>query len=519
MVYRKTWMLFLSVVVWLQKCVTLKTHTPPHIVFIVADDLGWNDVSWHNSDLLTPNLERLARNGIILDSSYALPSCTPSRNSYMTGMYPFHTRPDPIEPPEPYYIPLKFPLLPERLKQLGYSTHMVGKWHLGFCNEKYTPTRRGFDSFFGFYIGSQCHYYHDKAGYVQNEDSINLSLKSPHHVLVQSLLAARRRYYVTGKDFRFNDTIWRETEGTYSTIAFANRAVDIIKRHDPEVPLFLYLPFQAPHTPVTVPYQYSQLYKNIASPVRRVYSGMVSAIDEAVGNITRALYEKGFMDNLLLVFTSDNGGQPEMGGNNWPLRGAKSSVWEGGTRVPTFVYSESLLQRRRYVSNELLHSVDWFPTFLEAAGGRPERGIDGKSQWSMLTKGQPSGRNEFVYQISSDGKGALRMGDHKLLVGKPGHHNGWYAPPSKTKISKWHYKGGKFDSVAYTNDEYQLYNIREDPAERTNIAKDYPEITRKMLRRFQYHNSTKVPAFKNMRAGDGHSDPGNYGGFWSPGWC
>ncbi|XP_012942173.1 arylsulfatase B [Aplysia californica] len=497
----------------------LAVRKPPHIVFIVADDLGWNDVGWHNPEILSPNLNRLARKGVTLESAYAQPACTPSRNAFMTGKYPYHTPlQDVIDPSEPAFLSDELPILPERLKALGYSTHIVGKWHLGFCNKKYTPTHRGFDSFFGFYMGSQCHYQHTKPDRILRELSSSVSLfSSIGGTLLRNFVRLHSVGHETGRDFRFNDSIWRETEGKYSTHAFADRAIEIIQRHDPDTPLFLYLPFQAPHSPITVPPQYSRLYNHIKSPIRRVYSGMVTALDEAVGNITSALYEKGLMDNLLLVFTSDNGGHPYMGGNNIPLRGGKNTIWEGGTRVPTFVYSDTLLRKRRYTNNEILHAVDWFPTFLEIAGGRREFNIDGVSQWQMISRGRFSSRHEFVYNIEPSGKGAVRIGNYKLIVGKPGRHNDWYPVPGMKPIKRKRFKGGRFDNVTLASDPYLLFNIKDDPSESRDLSRDKPEVLEALLARYRVLNATKVEPHRPGRVAG--ADPNLYDGFWSPGWC
>lgn len=491
---------------------------PPHIIFIVSDDLGWNDVGWHNPEVLTPNLNWLANRGLIMESTYALPTCTPSRNSYLTGMFPFHTPLQiSINPAQPMYIPLKYTLLSERLKQLGYSTHLVGKWHLGFCNEKYTPTHRGFDSFYGIYIGSNNHYWHEKGEKLETHVSGSKSVSGMGKTVMKSSLKMSYTSRTTGKDFRFNDTAWEGADGIYSTHAYTTRAIDIINRQDPDVPLFLFVSFQAPHTPITAPLKYTQHFSNIHFPTRRIYLGMVNAIDEAVGNITQALIKKGLNKNMLLVFTSDNGGHPEMGGNNWPLRGGKSSLWEGGTRVPTFVYSETLLERQSMITHQMMHAADWLPTFVEVAGGKRVHGIDGMSQWPMISQGRRSPRQEFVYHIKPSGDGAIRVGDYKLIVGRPGMHNDWYRPPGAEPVKPSSLKGGKHDQTQIPKSVILLYNLKDDPAERNNLADQQPEVLRVMLQHYQRHNATKVTPFPKTRYS--RADPVHYNGFWSPGWC
>ncbi|KAK3801542.1 hypothetical protein RRG08_047208 [Elysia crispata] len=267
----------------------------------------------------------------------------------------------------------------------------------------------------------------------------------------------------------------------------------------------------------SVPSIYEQLYSHIKSRERRIYSGMVTAIDEAVGQIVDALEGNGLADNLLLVFTSDNGGSPYMGGNNLPLRGSKNTLWEGGTRVPTFVYSPSLLQTTGHVSNDLFHAVDWFPTFLEAAGAPSVQGIDGVSQWKFLTEGKSSPRNEFVYNIWSSGKGAIRVGDYKLIVGRPGLYNDWYPIPGLEPFKRKRFKGGRHDSVQLERSSHLLFNIKEDPSETRNVAADFPQVVRELMDRFTALNLTKVTQRRPDR--DARADPSLYGGFWTPGWC
>ncbi|KAL3842664.1 hypothetical protein ACJMK2_020654 [Sinanodonta woodiana] len=522
---------------------TVTSLQRPHIIFIVADDLGWNDVGWINPDIYTPNLDQLAGKGVILNSSYVQPTCTPSRAAFMTGYYPFHTglQHGAIVSDQPKYVPANFTFLPQELNKLGYATALVGKWHLGFCNEIYTPTFRGFDSFFGSYGGGGDHYTHKREN---------------------------------GYDFRWNNTVYKEAEGKYSTNLFAKYAIDVIKAHDPEKqPLFMYLAFKAAHTPLQVPKKYLRRYKHKTNQDRQIYSAMVTAMDEAIGNIVTALEEKGYMDNLLLVFTSDNGAASYMSGSNWPLRGAKTTLWEGGTRVPGFVFSRTLLTKSQYVNNELVHAVDWFPTLLAAAGGKQPQGIDGINQWKVLRSGQKSTRKEFIYNIDEvKGNAAIRMGDYKLIRGGSGIYNNWYRPRMKkdcdpndhgtiikTEDGAFEYRKSAilsglseylirlaqktglksaWDLVTSWNEKVtcartkeeerieerklrqpntQLYNIKEDPLEQHNIAKSNYRIVQKLKRRLEWYKKTLIKANKPPRNPKGR--PEHYNGIWSPGWC
>ncbi|XP_046368922.2 arylsulfatase B-like [Haliotis rufescens] len=461
----------------------------PHIVFIVADDLGWNDVGFRNPQMITPNLDRLAKAGVILNSSYVQPLCSPSRNCFMSGYFPYHTglQDGVIDDDAAKYMPANLITIPQKLKQLGYAAHMVGKWHLGFCNWKYTPTERGFDSYLGFYTGSEDYFTHlRKMKEVKGE---------------------------VGLDFHLNKTAYRDANGTYSANVFANRAVEIITNHDKSKPLYLYLPFQSVHTPHQVPAKYENMYKNIENIKRRIYCGMVSALDEAVGNITKALEGKGLMDNLLLVFTTDNGGPTFLAANNLPLRGAKNTLWEGGTKGTGFIYSKTLLKKTGYLNTGMMHAVDWYPTFVELAGGEnTDPNMDGVSQYDMLINGGPTKRNEFVYNIYDEREAAaVRYGDLKLMQGSPGDHNGW-APLPHVGIDE-----DVYEADNQTFPPFMLYNITADPTEHFDLSATYPELVDMMKKRLENWKKSRVPAQSN--AGVPAANPEYYGGVWSPGWC
>ncbi|XP_046566659.1 arylsulfatase B-like [Haliotis rubra] len=457
----------------------------PHIVFIVADDLGWNDVGFRNPQMITPNLDRLAKAGVILNSSYVQPLCSPSRSCFMSGYFPYHTglQDGVVRINAAKFLPANLTTIPQKLKQLGYDAHMVGKWHLGFCNWKYTPTERGFDSYLGFYSGDEEYFTH-----MTNDGKGAL-------------------------DFRFNKTAYKDANGTYSANVFGNRAVEIIENHDDSKPLYLYLPFQDVHGPLEVPPKYENMYKNIENRKRRIYCGMVSALDEAVGNITKALEEKGLMDNLLLVFTTDNGGPTFVAANNLPLRGAKNTLWEGGTKGTGFIYSKSLLKKTGYLNTGMMHAVDWYPTLVELAGGEnTDPNMDGVSQYDMLINGGPSKRNEFVYNIYDEREAAaIRYGDLKLMQGSPGDHNGW-APLPHLGIDE-----DVYEADNQTFPPFMLYNITADPTEHFDLSSKYPDLLDMMKKRLENWKKSRVPAQNDSPVPA--SNPKYFGGVWSPGWC
>ncbi|XP_067685548.1 arylsulfatase B-like [Haliotis asinina] len=458
--------------------------SPRHIVFIVADDLGWNDVGFHNPDMITPNIDKLAGKGVILDQSYVQPVGSPTRSAFMSGYYPFKTglQHEDIAIHNPVCLPLNITILPQKLKELGYATHMIGKWHLGFCNWNCTPTYRGFDSFFGFYNDKADYYTHVAASYL---------------------------------DYRNNTSPVKTDNGTYSTYRFANEAINIIERHDKTRPLFLYLPFQAVHSPMQVPQKYEAMYSNVKIEGRRKYCGMVSALDDAVGNITNALTSNGLMNDTLILFTAVNGGWVTENGNNYPLRGGKVTVYEGGTRAAAFMHGSGL-QKPGTVYDGMIHAVDWLPTLTAAAGGTPVTDRDGINLWPSLSTSSPSPRNEFVYNYDShpsplEGHAAIRVGDYKLIDGYPGFYNDWYKPDHVTSNIN-------INDIRYWTTKYQLFNLKDDPNERHDISTSQPDMVKKFATRLAWYEKQAVsPNFPELP--DPKSNPQLYDNVWSPGWC
>ena len=325
--------------------------------------------------------------------------------------------------------------MPQLLRDKGgYDTHAIGKWHQGESKWEQTPTFRGYNSFHGFYSGGQDYYTHmADGGYDMHWDG-----------------SAR-----CGKNCSIVD--WG-ANGTYSTHLFADSAIRVIEAHDHTKPLFMYLAFQAVHSPDEVPQSYIEPYMNtISDPKRRTFAGMLSCLDEAVGNVTAALKANGFVDNTLVVFVADNGGPifctdgpcgDATGTTNYPLRGGKHSLWEGGTRLTSLV-SGPMLHANGINETGLMHHADWLPTLLEAAGvsytPAPGFELHGASQWPMLTTGAPSSRNETITNIDplqpavgagppGQGNAAIITADGwKLCLGLTGPPNLW-SPANTSKV-------------------------------------------------------------------------------------
>lgn len=484
----------------------------PHVVLIVADDLGWNDVSFHGSpQILTPNLDDLALNGVILFNYYVLPICTPTRSALLTGKYAIHTgmQHNTIGASEPYGVPLNFTFLPQKLQQLGYRTHAVGKWHLGFFKEDYIPVRRGFESFYGYYAGKGDYFTH---------------------------MTDHENFW--GFDFHQNGSVFKPVFGQYSTEIFTEKAGEIIKNHNPDEPLFMYVAHQAVHSAneddlLEAPQKYIDRFPNISFMKRRKFAGMVAALDDSVGNITRYLKEAGLYNDTIIIFTTDNGG-PAHGfdgnyANNFPLRGIKHTLWEGGVRGTSFVHSP-LLNKTSRISDRLLHVCDWFPTILKLAGGNlSDVDTDGFDVWDTVSNDEPSPRREILLNIDPvDNYGALRSGDYKVITGQvyDGHWSGWYPPEGEDQEIKSinQLPGASVVSCppipvnASSNCQPAkspcLFHIKNDPCEFYNLADTYPDILSQLMERLQFYNSTMVPPGK--KKSDPNANPKLHGGNWVP---
>ncbi|RYD49439.1 MAG: arylsulfatase, partial [Verrucomicrobiaceae bacterium] len=265
----------------------------PNVIYLLADDLGGNDVGWRNPAIKTPNLDRLANSGAKLNQYYVQPVCSPTRAGLMTGRYPFRYgfQTGVVRPWATYGLPLEEQLLPQGLKSAGYETAISGKWHLGHFKPTYLPTARGFDHQYGHYNGALDYFTHDRDG---------------------------------GFDWHKNDKVNRD-EG-YSTELIGREAARVIRERDKSKPFFIYVPFNGVHSPLQVPEKYLALYPDLKGN-RRTYAAMTSALDDAVGEIVKALDEGSLRDNTLVVFSSDNGGpNPGKLSDNGGLRAGKGSV-------------------------------------------------------------------------------------------------------------------------------------------------------------------------------------------------
>ena len=482
--------IFAVVVQWRE--VTAK----PNILMIVMDDLGWNDTSYKGSDIPTPTIDKLANEGIRLQQYYVQRLCSPTRSAIMTGRYPYHLglASGVIIAGHPYGMPLNQTTLANELKKGGYATHIVGKWHLGMCKWEYTPTYRGFDSFYGYYNGMQ--------------DYFN------HNYTVEKIYR--------GIDFRHNTNPVTDKSGTYSTNLFTRRVEQIIDKHDSEKgPFFIYTAYQAVHAPLEAPQKYFDKCKSIPYEGRRTFCAMLRAADEGISNITMLLKEKNLLDNTIIIFTTDNGGQTIEGGYNWPLRGSKNTVFEGGVRGTGFVWG-SKLPKLNYDNEQLIHATDWLPTIVEGIAGleldKNIWALDGYNMWPTIATNSETPRKEILINLDPPrsgfiGQAAIRVGDWKLITGQP---NCSFAPTRKGDNCPdgWVHLDGSIELPPYTPSLTWLFNLTADPNERNNVADKYPEVVKQLKERIEYYNSTHIAQI-NVPI-DPKSNPANFGGIWTP---
>ncbi|KAK7106069.1 hypothetical protein V1264_017369 [Littorina saxatilis] len=473
------------------------TQKAPNVIMFLVDDMGFNDVSWRDERMHTPNLQRLRDDGVELNQLYMLPKCTASRAAIMTGRYPYKTG---LQSNQVFRhcknntLPLHLKTLPQYMKDLGYSTHAVGKWHLGFCNLSATPTHRGFDSFYGSYMGSIDNY---KLEFTKGEG---------------------------GYDFHFNEVPHWASKGHYSTDLLTQRTQSILKEElsggggEKTSPVFIYLAYTAVHDPIQSPSRYIKHTKcsHIKDPYRRKYCGMVAAVDESVGNITSTINALGLEDEFLLLFASDNGGAWAHGASNWPLRGHKGTVFEGGTRVAAFIHGKKFLPRSPYAYNGLLHGVDIIPTLVGAAGGTVRDDMDGLNAWQQLQQNVSSGRTEIVYNLDTEGEmGAIRhmnaTSDFKLVYDKyeklDGGCAGWQGEPP----------GAPKRPAIVPCPDYMLFDLSVDPQENDDVSNKFPAVLKQLTDRYSQlkKEEVKKPYYQCMKM----SKPHITGGAWTHGWC
>ncbi|MEZ5399746.1 MAG: sulfatase-like hydrolase/transferase [Bryobacteraceae bacterium] len=416
----------------------------PNLVIILADDLGYADLGFQGAhDIPTPHLDRLARGGVRFTNGFVShPFCSPTRAGLMTGRYQqrFGHETNPVyNPADPVSgLPTSETTLPQLLKSAGYVTGHIGKWHLG-AHPQFHPMKRGFDEMFGFLGGG-------------------------HDYFKQELYGNPREYLIPHqRDGR------PVQEPEYLTDALGREAAAFVRRHK-DHPFFLYLAFNAPHTPQQVSEKHLERFADIEDEKRRKYAAMVNAMDEAAGRALDAIRETGNESNTLVVFLSDNGGPTAANGSsNAPLRGVKGQVYDGGIRVPFTMRWPALLAAGREYKSPVI-SLDILPTLISAAGGQlPEKPVDGVDLLPFLT-------------------GMRRDAPHERLYWRTGGGTSWAV------------REGRFKLVKQGDGEPTLYDVEADIGESKDVGPQQQTARDRLLAAYSAWNRELIPPlFEGIR--------------------
>jgi arylsulfatase A-like enzyme len=410
----------------------------PNIVVIISDDMGYADIGCHGCrDIATPNIDSIARQGIRFTNGYvSCPVCSPTRAGLATGRYQqrfgheYNTGPPPGGLREHVGLPLTEVTIADVLKSAGYVTGAVGKWHLGMVKH-FHPFKRGYDEFFGFLHGG--HSYVDPG-----LGTFNPILRGTEPV----------------------------DEKEYLTDAFSREAVAFVERHHSES-FFLYLAYNAVHTPMQSPERYKDSFKQITNPKRRIYAGMLTAMDEGIGKLLAKLRELDLEENTLLFFINDNGGPTAANGSrNAPLRATKGTMYEGGIRVPFMVQWPGRLKAGDVYENPVI-SLDILPTVAAAGGaGLPkDRNLDGVNLLPYLT-------------------GKKKQPPHEILFWRSGQNHA-------ARKENW--------KLVKMGDETGLYNLASDISESKDLKEDKPDVFKEMQKAYERWDSQMVEPVWTMQ--------------------
>ena len=504
---------------------------PPHLILVLLDDFGFNDAPWTSTDLshAMPYLKSLASRSLLLPQFYTQAVCSPSRASFLTGRFPYRYgfQHSVLKLGAAEWLPESEILLPEKLAKAGYMSYMVGKWHIGFAHSSVTPLRRGFDSFFGYYNGAE--------NYTSHSTNQGARLEPPLDFLD---LHAQNS---STTDLQIEST--SRGEGVHSIDLFADEADRLLRHHhahDRSSPLFFYYASQAPHAPITPPARFrsTAICRNVSVATRRGYCEMLAACDEAIGEsnllqIPLSHLSPTFvpvlarfigtldslfpMDSRVVVISGDNGGDPMWGGSNWPLKGVKGSLWQGGVRNNAIVHSDKLLPTDQVGSRfeGIVHLVDVHAMFLRLAGlSSPSSSLelDGADFWDDITfpSGQV-GRSQLLLNMDSagatsrvpwGGRGAAALlwvtehGVMKLCVNCV--ESTWWDPTEPLELyRRLNFSGSLedmvFEGTTFNTTDVRLFNLTADPEERRDIATTVPAIVQRMLEALEGLAPSEMP--------------------------
>jgi len=424
---------------------TIEPVGKPNIILIVSDDQGIADAGFSGSrDIRTPNIDKIAEEGVIFSQGYVSHSyCSPSRAGILSGRYQQrfgHELNPPYEPEnEIIGLPLNEVLISDRLKDAGYHTGAIGKWHLGYTH-KHLPPQRSFDFWYGFSGGARSFWTTGK----------------PQENQAQRALMR-------------NNTPVPLNEVDYLTDNFTDEALNFIKESK-DRPFFLYLAYNAPHTPLHATEKYLERTRYIERAERSIYAAMITALDDGVGRIDDLLSELKIKDNTIIVFISDNGGVTAEFANNNPYRGYKGMLFEGGIRVP-FCMSWKNKIPAKTVYQEPVIALDLFPTFMAAAEMSETNKLDGKNLLPYVSGEMKTPPHEALFWRTAGGASyAIRKGNYKL-------------------------------SKRMYYDKLMLFDLENDASEIHDIAEQNPELVKELKNLYDHWEAEMVEPLWTI---DGH---------------
>lgn len=419
----------------------------PNIIIILADDLGWGDVGFHGSEIRTPNIDQLSKEGIILSHFYTAPVCSPTRAGLMTGRYPnrFGLRETVVPPWSSFGVDVSEKFLPEYLKEAGYANRAIlGKWHLGHAKKAYLPLSKGFTHFYGHYNGALDYFTHEREGELDWHND--------------------------------NETSF---DKGYTTDLISDEAVKCITNYSKQAsPFLLYVAYNAPHGPLQakeedlLAYGYDKTKPTFGktdsengggdgeggaqgkgNTPRQTYSAMVTCMDRGIGRILNQLKDLKIEDNTIVLFFSDNGAAPGEGSSSGELRGNKFTEWDGGVRAPAIIRWPKMLKGGTQI-NQVMGYIDVTPTLLNITGVNDEKhkAFDGLNMLPILTGKQKDMKRDLYL-----GYGSLVNNQWKIVKANSGN------PKMK-------------------EDEDQLFDIMKDPSEKNNLVKVETDIYKQLLR-------------------------------------
>lgn len=428
-----------------------ENSTPPNVIIILADDLGFNDVGFNGAkDILTPNIDKIAKTGVKFTNAYvSYAVCGPSRAGIITGRYQdrFGFGRNPLfTPNDPEMgLPLSEETLATVLKKANYTSIALGKWHLG-AHESLHPLKRGFDDFFGFLSGGHQYF--------------------PQNWTLNSVFEAKTQY--EGYKTKLLRNYERVDEKEYLTDALSREATQYIEKNK-DRPFFMYLAYNAPHTPLQATKKYLDRYKNIVNPKRRTYAAMISAMDDGVGLILKKLKELEISDNTIIFFLSDNGGPEHTNASdNGELRGEKGDLFEGGIHVPFAMRWPSKIKAGITYTKPVI-SLDIFATVVaQIPEGTTRNEIDGVNLIPFLTDSLKTSPHENLFWRKFDAKefAVIEASGTKLLIRKK-------------------------DSL--------LFQLNEDIGESQNLFQERKETAAKLKNEYMNWNSEMIePTFMGL---------------------